>query len=132
MARGRLQPIATALTDPDIADALNDLDALIGEVADHKNCHAAGRHPFRGTAFGGEPTADSPWGSALLRGLRLTRRVVMPQWGCGVGRTVARHAQLGRSLRVGATERPARDAMQSVRSIPRRLGRPSSRRQFDS
>ena|GEM_PF-5267274 len=37
MAQGRLQPIPTALTDPDIADALNDLDALIGEVADHKN-----------------------------------------------------------------------------------------------
>jgi len=31
------QPIPTALTDPDIADALNDLDPLIGEVADHKN-----------------------------------------------------------------------------------------------
>jgi hypothetical protein len=36
-AQGRLQPIATAFTDRDIADALNDLDALIGEVADHKN-----------------------------------------------------------------------------------------------
>jgi hypothetical protein len=39
-AQGRLQPIPTALTDPDIADALNDLndlDALIGEVADHKS-----------------------------------------------------------------------------------------------
>jgi hypothetical protein len=56
----------------------------------------------------------------------------MPQWGCGVGQRVARHAPLGRSLRVGATERPVRDAMQSVRSIPRLLGRPSSRRQFDS
>jgi hypothetical protein len=37
VARGRLQPIPTALTDPDIADALTDLDALIGEVADPKN-----------------------------------------------------------------------------------------------
>jgi hypothetical protein len=37
VAQGRLQRIPTALTDPDIADALNDLDALIGEVADHKN-----------------------------------------------------------------------------------------------
>ncbi|HEY5472287.1 MAG TPA: hypothetical protein VIK32_03740, partial [Candidatus Limnocylindrales bacterium] len=36
-AQGRLQPIPTAPTDPDIADALNDLDALIGEVADPKN-----------------------------------------------------------------------------------------------
>ena len=37
VAEGRLRPIPTALTDPDIADALNDLDALIGEVVDQKN-----------------------------------------------------------------------------------------------
>jgi hypothetical protein len=37
VAQGRLQPIPTALTDPDIADALNDLEALIGEVAEPKS-----------------------------------------------------------------------------------------------
>ncbi|MFZ0161823.1 MAG: hypothetical protein WAL50_22565 [Kineosporiaceae bacterium] len=33
VALDRRQPIPTALTDPDIADALNDLDALIDEAA---------------------------------------------------------------------------------------------------
>ena len=45
MAQGRLQPIATALTDPDIVDALNDLDALIGEVVDHRTDIPLGATP---------------------------------------------------------------------------------------
>jgi hypothetical protein len=57
----------------------------------------------------------------------------MPQWGCGVGRRWRDMRRwdgvFGWAL---STERPVRDAMQSVRSIPRRLGRLSSRRQFDS